>query len=977
MKRAFVNRGDILTGFMLCPGIPRDLVASLCLYRANDDDRRPKGGAPPESKVPPPVPRVPLPEAVLTPPQKVIPAHGEAERFSFWIPEVMKIDASAEARLSRSSPPEIDGVAPLTNDDFLSASEDGPLPGRPLVGWPRMWPFLRAVLGRRRQGMRPDVPRVVRALARGQALVRIPRHPRFSWQPTVHILLDRRSELAVFWNDCNYLIGRLQRIIGKGALRISDVEVGEREGASAGLQYAPPITDGDNWGYKPLSTQVAGRVVLVLGDLGQYSNRDSSDQWLQFGRRLKNRGASAWALCPCPRTQWLSDMTDAWKMACWDRGEQLPLRGRGLRAERIEELKRQSDNVAARQRLLILCSPAVRVEVGLLRDLRFLLPSSVANVGTEFALFQEFALDHRGFTLRADEVANYRKKLNQLDDATLKLAVSTMRRHHKYEDHIFGCMEVLGLKGFLPSERFEVLIDSGVMPADAVDEAMKRLWGVVAACWKSDAGFMAEETAAFHLTDADRQSPAMRTTLLPLQAFWALSKCGPGRQVPGWVRPADVARFTRNQDTLHRRNVMLNGGLMPGGEGGFPLGWLLSGSGSVFATFYRTDEAEGAATTIECSWGQGLPKEEARGAKSIKLESGGTSLTLQRVLMPGWAARMGYDREGPWVDLRDGPSLHWELRKGPGSTVNTSQQFFGGFYSNSETCWADSISRDQFGWFATFYLGGVEFVFRWIPPGTFMMGSREEEVGSDVSERPQHPVTISRGFWLGETPVTEAQRSAIVRETPSPGRSGLAEALSKLELGKETHPVNDVTWKDATAVAEALNAIMAARIPEQFRFTLPSEAQWEYACRAGTTTAFNDGSDCTVPDGKDPALDRLGSFSANSGLGVHPVRQKQPNAWGLYDMHGNVWEWCRDGFDGATYAKRARTEVVDPEVVPRGGAVRVVRGGSWGDNARFCRAAFRSRLIPYRDWNVNGLRLSAGQEPERQEGAGRKGGSRG
>jgi len=138
---------------------------------------------------------------------------------------------------------------------------------------------------------------------------------------------------------------------------------------------------------------------------------------------------------------------------------------------------------------------------------------------------------------------------------------------------------------------------------------------------------------------------------------------------------------------------------------------------------------------------------------------------------------------------------------------------------------------------------------------------------------------------------------------------------------------------------------------------LPSEAEWEYACRAGTDTAFSDGSACTIPDGRDPALEKLGWFNDNSGRMTQAVTQKQCNAWGLYDVHGNVWEWCWDG-------KRSyqRAACVDPLGSLDAGASRVLRGGGWSCWARVCRSAVRSAFAPGLAWHDDGLRLSAGQE---------------
>jgi formylglycine-generating enzyme required for sulfatase activity len=276
--------------------------------------------------------------------------------------------------------------------------------------------------------------------------------------------------------------------------------------------------------------------------------------------------------------------------------------------------------------------------------------------------------------------------------------------------------------------------------------------------------------------------------------------------------------------------------------------------------------------------------------------------------------------------------------------------------------WAEVFGEDELGIFAECTIGGVVFPWRWIPPGHFQMGSPEGERGRFSDEDPQHWVRITRGFWMGETPVTQAQWKAVMGRNPA-------------KFPGDDRPVEQVSWYDCLDLVRRVNVLVPG-----LRAALPTEAQWEYACRADTTGAFHDGSPCTVPDGMDPALDRLGWFAANSASESHPVRQKLPNRWGLYDLHGNVWEWCRDAWDEGAYGKR-RGITEDPEVIGESGAGRVVRGGSWVNLARYCRAAIRLRLNPDRDWHSSGLRLSAGQElgaaeppgaerPARRDGSG-------
>lgn len=263
--------------------------------------------------------------------------------------------------------------------------------------------------------------------------------------------------------------------------------------------------------------------------------------------------------------------------------------------------------------------------------------------------------------------------------------------------------------------------------------------------------------------------------------------------------------------------------------------------------------------------------------------------------------------------------------------------------------WADVFGEDDSGIFAECEVQGARFVWRWIGPGKFRMGCDPEDEHGYGDEKPQHEVVITRGFWMGETPVTQEQWQAVMGENPSrfPG---------------PRRPVEQVSWHDSVRFIRRLNGLLPG-----LRAALPTEAQWEYACRAGTQAAFHDGSPCTAPEGNDPALDKLGWFGANSGGETHEVKLKAANAWGLHDLHGNVWEWCRDAWDEEAYAKRLEG-VHDPETRSDDeSAGRVVRGGAWGDRSRFCRAAFRDRGHPGDRWIDRGLRLSAGQELQAAE----------
>ncbi len=227
-------------------------------------------------------------------------------------------------------------------------------------------------------------------------------------------------------------------------------------------------------------------------------------------------------------------------------------------------------------------------------------------------------------------------------------------------------------------------------------------------------------------------------------------------------------------------------------------------------------------------------------------------------------------------------------------------------------------------------LPNMEFV--WIPADSFMMGSPEDEPGRSDDEK-QHLVTLTKGFYIQITPVTQAQWKEITGNNPSHFRG-------------DSRPVEMVSWNDVQAFIKELN-----RREGTGEYRLPTEAQWEYACRAGTTTALNSGERLTSTNGECKNLNRLCWYDKNSGSKTHPVVQKVSNAWGLFDMHGNIREWCQDWYGGYSGG-----HVTDPAGASSG-AFRVFRGGSWYNTAQRCRSAFRDRLNPSSQNSSLGFRL--------------------
>ena len=234
--------------------------------------------------------------------------------------------------------------------------------------------------------------------------------------------------------------------------------------------------------------------------------------------------------------------------------------------------------------------------------------------------------------------------------------------------------------------------------------------------------------------------------------------------------------------------------------------------------------------------------------------------------------------------------------------------------------WASAWGQDEYGLWLAFSYKGVQQRFRWMEPDSFLMGSPENEPG-----RWQHEVTLSQGYWLADTTVTQALWQAVMDENPS-------------RFIHENRPVDQISWLIVQEFLQKLNKLQ----PELF-IRLPSEAEWEYACRAGSKTAYAFGDDISKAQV---------NFEAEETV---EVKSLPGNDWGLYEMHGNVWEWCQDW-----YGDYPTESVTDP-MGAENGTHRVLRGGSWDSGGGHCRSAFRGNYSPVYAYSDFGFRLARGQ----------------
>ena len=260
--------------------------------------------------------------------------------------------------------------------------------------------------------------------------------------------------------------------------------------------------------------------------------------------------------------------------------------------------------------------------------------------------------------------------------------------------------------------------------------------------------------------------------------------------------------------------------------------------------------------------------------------------------------------------------------------------------------WASGYGQDEFGYFAEFsvvtgsqYWDFVTQRMRWIPTGTFLMGAQKGEQ-TFIDDEKQHRVTISSGFWMADTTCTQELWEVVMRTNPSHFTGPL-------------RPVEDVSFDDVYDFLFKLNKRLGAG-----SMALPTEAQWEYSCRAGTKTAFSFGESITTEqanfNGNYPyRYSHKGSFREETV----EVKSLAANSWGLFQMHGNVWEWCSDFY--APYSSKPQ---LDP-VGPQSGSDRVLRGGSWSDSARNMRSACRRWYDPCDGGRNLGFRLMSSASP--------------
>jgi len=321
--------------------------------------------------------------------------------------------------------------------------------------------------------------------------------------------------------------------------------------------------------------------------------------------------------------------------------------------------------------------------------------------------------------------------------------------------------------------------------------------------------------------------------------------------------------------------------------------------------------------------------QELSNTRSLTLYDNAIEWQLEALSPPAWSNKF-YRKPNGTLEAAHAEGARFEFIPASLERPNSVWRLVGGLWP-----WAQDAGIDDHGLWAELAVKRSGYRLRWIPPGTFMMGSPDDERGRSKNEQ-LHKVTLSEGYWLGETTVTQGLWEAVMGNNPSEGSKD-----ARL-------PVNNVSWNDCSVFITSLQEYLPS-----FEGCLPTEAQWEYACRAGTKTPYWWGDEFSAEHG-----------SQNDGSDIKPETRYPANSFGLKSMHGNLDEWCQDW-----YGEYPTGSVMDPKG-PTDGRLRVLRGGSWLHEPRNLRAADRDLGTPGSRFQGNGLRLAGGCDPQAGNGRG-------
>jgi formylglycine-generating enzyme required for sulfatase activity len=842
--------------------------------------------------------------------------------------------------------------------DFLQAdtrNKNAPPPPapEPLVAWSRLWTVLRAILSEQQTKKRPDLAKLVKTIAYGHFPAKIPQQQRQNWTAECRILIDRPQRLRLFNHDYLQLIKQLKKLRGEVGLVQEMLEdaPGGNVLTGFGLQAQKKA-----WHKPEPETSL-----LILSDLGIYdASGQAEKQWLAFGRKLQAAGCKAYVLMPVPARLLSQELANLYQCISWDRFSTLTL-VKGATAHAVE--KNKQHDKARLNALLPWLSPLVELEPNLLRAIRHHLFDKPLTVSFEALLWNhEDTISNTTYlTVSAEKALAHRDSFMQQAEQNKDQAVRLYNLVKRYHAH-----------KFLIDYYEEVNLIAHA--ADCVDEVLNEAINYLQQFVKAVHEYEQHGGLAYHSQALlNRQPEQIKRQQDFLSSLWGILQARSNEPIsrPEWLNLMQAYPFlNRKQPKQQYRLVQQGEKLYLGSESSLSALYDTKLSLLQF-TLAKFDTCSSLLVEEVLKEGQAVEKldhqlqhdtiiEWALATETRRLHVNGYCYTLEAQPKPSWATAIGRDQNGlfvtvPWLNE---PRLYWEnpdsLPRFTGYGVAGGYNVHDGgiYHDGSRVHGQNSVPKqtgnwsgheflgvDEYGLYADLSIKNITQRFRWIEAGSFLMGSPEGEA-ERINREVQHEVTLTKGFWLGDTTATQALWFAVMGNNPSRFKDDV------------NNPVENVSWDDAHTFIDQLN-----QLNPDIHAQLPTEAQWEYACRAGTTTPFSSGNN--ISPEKVNYNGNLPYAGADKGLyrkKTVAVKSLPANPWGLYEMHGNVWEWCQD-----YWIDLSKEPATDP-IGTTAGSERVVRGGSLARASRRGRSAYRDkRDTDYRS-NYIGFRLALGLE---------------
>lgn len=837
--------------------------------------------------------KVSLVSAVINPPALVVVPEHTASIETPLPPSLFYQRTATEP--SSLLPTDEDGAG-VTMPAWVDAIEGQPLdlsapkylavevpPLEPLVAWIRLLPILRQSLSERQIQPRPDINKLVKRLAKGEQIHALPKRERQVWAAQAVLLLDSPARLKGLMADYAWL---------EQSLSLARGSVGLVSATLLDLATRRIIVDGK----EQVLLLNPATPVFILSDLGVYEpNEQVSRDWLDFGRWLHQQGCRPSVLLPAP-TRYISDaLSRCFQVIPWDRFSSLQvLSPTGLSREQIHTTQ-QADTIMA-ERFLELLSVAVEIEPRLLRALRYQLPPpQPLGVAAELLVWNYPEVE------RLTTHIEFKPEYGAQCRAALKERLQQQPELAKAFYQLVTCQ--LANQFLLDYSTAVCLCAVGAVPQDAQLIAAERYLQqfILAVHTESEQRGLAYQ-GQYLLA---QQPDTLKAEKAYYSSLWAiLRRCHASTASrPAWLNHQAANAFLANTGGMQTYHLVQVGewfylgteaALQALQPTGFKLAFYPLASISTVQQLVIEQRAEVLLdhylSVSDCL--QFSPSPDP-----WQLHIGGECWTLAGLVRPAWAGAVQCDASGMQLGI-------------------------------------EPTGADEFGDYFDLVFKNIPQRFRYIQPQTFLMGSPADEKGRSSNET-QHPVTLSQGYWLADTTVTQALWQAVMGENSS-------------HFKGKSLPVEQVNWEDAQAFIQTLSQAFPA-----LSIRLPTEAEWECACRAGTTTAFAFGGKAELNVER---VNYSGTWDEwNTGGETKPVKSYPPNAWGLYEMHGNVWEWCSDYY-AVEYGAEPQTDPVGAE----SGELRVLRGGSWINDGGFCRSANRIRYSPDSRRDSIGFRFTLG-----------------